>query len=432
MSQTKIERLTPEQEASIPIYRQKWGEIAFSTKPINRELAANAVKAAYAAMGKPEPEIVFLSSPNAVREILAQHTVEQVAQKYGAPLLGSLPKELSDRLREQLEDSLWQRLQGELTNEELALWTFIWQDGLRGEAGDILPQLWFVWQEAMVRQMWEQQQAEWRDSLRQFPGGEPLTQIGDFLWQHIGEPLAQQLDETLWQPLAKQPFMQEWDREVRQPFLLLFGGVGFVANIGYNLLAMSVETIDFCISELDCQCDRVKWEAYKRLAETCGWTFMLEKACLVCDRPIELCFDSDRRFHAEGQPAIEFADGYQIYAFQGVRLPPRYGRIHPNLWQAEWLIAEQNAELRRVLIQGIGYSRICQELEAMELDWWREYTLLRIENEIDIEPIHLLKMTCPSTGYIHATRVPPNIHTAREAIRWVNWDVDPEEFSVET
>jgi len=44
----------------------------------------------------------------------------------------------------------------------------------------------------------------------------------------------------------------------------------------------------------------------------------------------------------------------------------------------------------------------------------------------------LLKMTCPSTGHIHALRVPPNVRSAKEAIRWVNWDIDPAEFSVQT
>ena len=95
-------------------------------------------------------------------------------------------------------------------------------------------------------------------------------------------------------------------------------------------------------------------------------------------------------------------------------------------------MTEQNAELRRVLIQGIGYGRICQELQATEIDSWREYTLLKIDNNIDVEPIHLLKMTCPSTNHVHATRIPPNIRSAKEAITWMNWDIDPEEFAVET
>ena len=77
-------------------------------------------------------------------------------------------------------------------------------------------------------------------------------------------------------------------------------------------------------------------------------------------------------------------------------------------------------------------KRIQKELQVTELDYWREYTLLRIDNEVDVEAIYLLKMICPSTGHIHATRVPPTVISAREAISWVNWDTDPEEFSVET
>ncbi|WP_277883476.1 hypothetical protein [Nostoc sp. FACHB-110] len=41
-------------------------------------------------------------------------------------------------------------------------------------------------------------------------------------------------------------------------------------------------------------------------------------------------------------------------------------------------------------------------------------------------------MTCPSTGRIHTLRVPPKIISARVAIRWINWDIDPEDFSVQT
>jgi hypothetical protein len=126
-------------------------------------------------------------------------------------------------------------------------------------------------------------------------------------------------------------------------------------------------------------------------------------------------------------------------------LPEQYGKVHPHQWQSEWLLTEDNVELRRVLIQGIGYDRICQELQASELDTWHEYTLLKIDADIDAyepplwndeaplrEPIYLLKMTCPSTGHIHALRVPPAMTTAREAIRWVNWDIDPEAFAVQT
>lgn len=122
-------------------------------------------------------------------------------------------------------------------------------------------------------------------------------------------------------------------------------------------------------------------------------------------------------------------------------IPEKYGTIPTSEWKSQWLLSEINSELRRVLVQGIGYNRICEELGAVELDSWQEYTLLKIENYIevdewasqdDIEPMHLLKMTCPSTGHIHFLRVPPDMTSAREAISWVNWGVDPEEFAVQT
>ncbi len=110
----------------------------------------------------------------------------------------------------------------------------------------------------------------------------------------------------------------------------------------------------------------------------------------------------------------------------------KYG-LDTERWQTKWLRTESNAEVRKTLIQGIGYERIYRELKSFRLDVWREYTLLRIDGSYqDLEPIVLLKMTCPSTKSIHLVRVPPNIRSAREAISWANWDVDPEKFVVET
>ena len=189
----------------------------------------------------------------------------------------------------------------------------------------------------------------------------------------------------------------------------------YISSLGVNISQKAQEI-------LRCQ---------KLLFEHCGWIFPFEKICFVCDRPRHLRFDSQNRLHAEGEPAIEFADGWKFYYYQGVRLPEEYGKVHPNQWQSQWLLTEENAELRRVLIQGIGYDRLIQELEAKQIDSWQEYALLQIDNA-DVEPICLLKMTCPSTGLIHALRVPPNLTSAREAIGWVNWDIDPEEFSLQT
>ena len=94
------------------------------------------------------------------------------------------------------------------------------------------------------------------------------------------------------------------------------------------------------------------------------------------------------------------------------------------------------------MLQQIGYERICQELDAIRLDAWREYTLLKIDGierfydwrrNINIkESMVLLKMTCPSTGHIHVLRVPPDMTSAEAAITWVNHGIHPDKFIVQT
>jgi hypothetical protein len=189
---------------------------------------------------------------------------------------------------------------------------------------------------------------------------------------------------------------------------------------------------DFCSTIFSCSDEEKLWEAYQLMVQNCGWLWTYVQVCLVCDRPHILSLDSEGRLHNEVYPAILLADGFSIYAYHGVFLPEKYGRVPPNKWQSSWLLTENNAELRRVLIQGIGYTRICQELKAKEIDNWQEYKLLKIDAEFDFEPVHLLTMICPSTAHQHALRVPPNLLSAREAIRWVNWGIDPTEFTIQT
>ncbi|MEM8638481.1 MAG: DUF6745 domain-containing protein [Cyanobacteria bacterium P01_G01_bin.54] len=79
--------------------------------------------------------------------------------------------------------------------------------------------------------------------------------------------------------------------------------------------------IDFCISVLRLEHDRQKWEVIQGLIEHCGFLLQFEKVCVVCDRPSKLLFDHDNLLHAEGEPALQFADGYGVYAFHGREIP---------------------------------------------------------------------------------------------------------------
>lgn len=263
------------------------------------------------------------------------------------------------------------------------------------------------------------------------------------LYNHLRDQVTSELENKIYQSLynpiyyqVSEPIHRYLIQELCEEFAWgetnLFSAFELPCDFLFpDFLACQGSWIDFGISVLKLEYDREKWEIFQSLIDTCGWIYPTADSCWVCDRPRQLRLNARQQLHAEGELAVEFADRWGIYAYRGVRLPKAYGRVNPQQWQPQWLLTEANAEIRRVLIQGIGYSKICQELGAIELDSWQEYSLLKIEN-LDREPIHLLKMTCPSTASVHILRVPPNITLAREAIRWIDWDIDPTEFSVQT
>lgn len=77
-----IEKLTPEQEALIPVYREKWLRIALSTERIERQNAIEAVKAAYNFIGIPEPEEnIFFDSVYAALESTPFKLQRQLAKQ---------------------------------------------------------------------------------------------------------------------------------------------------------------------------------------------------------------------------------------------------------------------------------------------------------------------------------------------------------------
>ncbi len=171
-------------------------------------------------------------------EIIKQKSPEELAKQLGAPLLLSLPAQLSEQLQAQLHEDLWQRLQRELPNEQLPHYMFIWQDFI-AQHGELLALLWAQWQNAIFKQIWEQQEERWREQLLKLPVPDPLTQIEEFLWTKLGEPLSPQLEESFVE-LAERTKVRDWDEQIRQPFFHAVGAVGLMSNIGRNMLASSV------------------------------------------------------------------------------------------------------------------------------------------------------------------------------------------------
>src|SRR5204862_2274676 len=106
--------------------------------------------------------------------------------------------------------------------------------------------------------------------------------------------------------------------------------------------------------------------------------------------------------------------------WRGVRVDERIA-FHPEQLTARDALNEQNAEVRRVMIERMGYLRFAKEAGAKTLDEDKDAggprQLLLIDLQED-EPLVGLSCTCPSTGRQYFIRVPPTMKTCHQAAAW--------------
>ena len=105
--------------------------------------------------------------------------------------------------------------------------------------------------------------------------------------------------------------------------------------------------------------------------------------------------------------------------------------LEPETITAAQVLAEKNAELRRVMMERMGYLRFSREVGATELDQDTDAggmrQLLKIEMDDD-EPLVGLACRCPSTDRQYFLRVPPNMETCHQAAAWMAGFDDPSRY----
>lgn len=113
--------------------------------------------------------------------------------------------------------------------------------------------------------------------------------------------------------------------------------------------------------------------------------------------------------------------------WRGVAVSHRVAFAPETITSTE-VLAERNVELRRVLLERMGYGRFLDEVRATELDSDRDAggsrRLLRVAIEAD-EPLVVLAVSCPSTGRNYLLRVPPTMQRCHQAAAWIAGFDDP-------
>jgi hypothetical protein len=116
--------------------------------------------------------------------------------------------------------------------------------------------------------------------------------------------------------------------------------------------------------------------------------------------------------------------------WRGVPVDARIAFRPETITTAE-ILAERNAELRRVLMERFGFERFMVEAGAAVMDedgdagGVRQLLRLKLEGDEDLVCVAVI---CPSTGRRYLLRVPPTMRTCRQAVAWTAGFSDPNHY----
>ena len=198
--------------------------------------------------------------------------------------------------------------------------------------------------------------------------------------------------------------------------------------------------------------------AYEATMESACWWFAHRDFVIVSERPSQIHRElvdetkprgfGSHRLHSETEAAASFRDGWGVWSWHGTRVT-RQIIEEPETITVKQIAAEQNAEVRRVMVERMGWDRFCEQanmkiIHADELHsnfpaipvsdviepgvrlitTYRAGTetaeLLEAADLKDFEdrPLRFVRLTDPSTDRKYTIRVRHNHKRCYEAVAW--------------
>ncbi len=154
---------------------------------------------------------------------------------------------------------------------------------------------------------------------------------------------------------------------------------------------------------------------FMAFAEHTSWAHLDTDTAWVCGHPSILHTDAEGNLHHLDGPAIAWPDGWGVYCVRGRVVEPDLV-INRKTMPVERALTERNLELRSVIQQLIGWTRILAEFKPTVVhDSGNRLIGQLLECEVAGERSRFLKAYCPANEHEVIIRVNPSIQTANEA-----------------
>ncbi|MFJ2914846.1 DUF6745 domain-containing protein [Streptomyces sp. NPDC087228] len=157
------------------------------------------------------------------------------------------------------------------------------------------------------------------------------------------------------------------------------------------------------------------------VARHAGWWWPYERVVVISERPEALHRDEAGRLDRGDGPALAYRDGFALHAWRGMPVPAEF-LAELNSLTPKRIREEENAELRRVMLEFYGYDRYLTESGAEPVHRDETGVLWRIalDGDEDVTMVEVVNSTPEpdGTSRTYWLRVPPTTKTAKGGVAW--------------
>jgi len=159
------------------------------------------------------------------------------------------------------------------------------------------------------------------------------------------------------------------------------------------------------------------------LADDSGWWWPFEGLAIITRKPLKVDLDDNRRLHCPDGPAVHYKDDFSVYAWHGMRVE---SHLIEEPIKLEMIDKEQNAEIRRMMLERYGFDKYIQDCGAEIIHedkspadgTPRKLLKKTIEGDEDLLMVQLTNSTAEPDGTfkLYHLRVRPDVTTCQEAV----------------
>ena len=432
----RIQSLTKAQRDRFPEFVDKWTQIGLCTDPADRPRAEAGIRKAYEIAGmEPPKRIVWCGSPlsqGLTRAIVFGLKNAKVGTGDGVwdNVWNSVRDRVKDNVRANVGANVWSNIGA---NAGGGVWNDVRANVWDSVGANVRVNVW----DNIGADVWDSVGANVRDRVRDNIGADVWDSVGANVRDNAGANVR----ANVWDSVGANVGANVWDSVGANVWDSV--GANVRDNAGANVRANVRNSVranvrnsvgDSAYGQHD-----ANWLAfYDYFAQVCGLSEQVQKLaglmevsqsagwwlphaniCWVSERHSALRRNEVGRLHGDDGPAVEYPDGWRIWALDGIRVDEQIV-MRPGEQTLKQIDGESNADLRSIRISRFGWPRYLRESGAECLD--------TRDNELEgtIEALYATKSgerrlvaTCP-TGRTFAMGVSPEVGTCEAAQKWLS------------